>query len=87
MRETAARCRWVARGLRGSADRSDSRSTTPQDCYRFNSWLRTADVRCSPIRLESYSAHTTSPLHAVASTTMPKAMRYQAKGTKLWVEM
>lgn len=34
-----------------------------------------------------YSAQTTTPLHAVASTTMPNAMRYQAKGTKLLVEM
>ena len=32
------------------------------------------------------SCQTTSPLHAVASTTRPKAMRYQANGTKVCVE-
>jgi len=34
-----------------------------------------------------YPAQCTAPLHAVASTTIPKAMRYHAKGVKLWVEM
>ena len=29
----------------------------------------------------------TIPKYAVASTTMPKAMRYQANGAKLWVEI
>ena len=29
----------------------------------------------------------TKPLHAVASTTRPNAMRYQAKPTKVWVAM
>ena len=32
-------------------------------------------------------AHSTQPVTEVASTTMPKAMRYQANGVKLWVEM
>ena len=33
------------------------------------------------------SAHVTAPLQAVASTTMPNAMRYQAKPTKVWLAM
>ena len=37
--------------------------------------------RCAQLR------HCTRPLHAVASTTIPNAIRYQANGTKLWVEM
>ena len=41
----------------------------------------------SGVEYLTYSAQTTSPLQAVASTTMPNAMRYQANGTKLWVEM
>jgi len=33
------------------------------------------------------AAQVTAPLHAVASTTTPNAIRYQANGTKLWVAM
>ncbi len=33
------------------------------------------------------AVHSTRPKCQVASTTMPKAMRYQAKGTKSWLEM
>lgn len=33
------------------------------------------------------AVQSTSPLQAVPNTTSPKAMRYQANGTKLWVEM
>ena len=35
----------------------------------------------------AHGAQLTQPVAEVASTTMPKAMRYQAKGVKLWVEM
>ncbi len=50
--------------------------------YRFVTDLDTVFVLA--IR-SPYAAHTTSPLHAVPSTTTPKAMRYHAKGTKSWV--
>ena len=41
------------------------------------------------LRLQPALSRSTAPapLHAVASTTTPKAMRYQANGTKLWLEM
>ncbi len=32
------------------------------------------------------SAQTTVPVTQVASTTRPKAMRYQAKATKVWLD-
>lgn len=38
-------------------------------------------------RKDAQGAQVTRPVQAVPSTTSPKAMRYQAKGTKLWVEM
>ena len=34
-----------------------------------------------------WAVHSTRPKCQVTSTTMPKAMRYQAKGTKSWLEM
>ena len=38
-------------------------------------------------RCRAQGAQVTRPVQVVPSTTSPKAMRYQAKGTKLWVEM
>lgn len=38
-------------------------------------------------RRRAQGAQVTRPLQAVPNTTSPKAMRYQANGTKLWVEM
>ena len=39
----------------------------------------------APATVGAYSIHRIMPVSQVASTTMPKAMRYQAKGTKVWV--
>jgi len=33
------------------------------------------------------ACHCTQPVRPVSSTTPPKAIRYQAKGVKLWLEM
>ncbi len=58
-------------------------------CYFFSSYLRPFLLGYKPIscRYEAQAVQMTSPLHAVASTTTPNAMRYQAKGTKLWLAM
>ena len=51
-------------------------------------WCSRSAERRGPRPLRPpHSAQLTSPEYAVASTTMPKAMRYQANGTKVWVEM
>ena len=41
-------------------------------------------TRASAAPRPAQSSQTTPPLHAVASTTRPKAIRYQANGTKVW---
>ncbi len=38
-------------------------------------------------RWPPYAVQLTNPLQAVASTTTPNTMRYQAKPLKLWLEM
>ncbi len=49
--------------------------------------VRVKECTCSTTLATDQAAQFTSPLQAVASTTMPKAMRYQAKGTKSCVLM
>jgi hypothetical protein len=36
---------------------------------------------------DQWAVHCTQPKCAVSSTTMPKTMRYQAKGVKSWLEI
>ena len=49
--------------------------------------LRAAhELQAHRARVGAQSAHTTHPMVPVSSTTAPKAMRYQANGTKSCVE-
>ena len=45
-----------------------------------------ASVGAASASLRPQSCQTTTPLHAVARTTRPNAIRYHANGTKVWVE-
>ena len=57
---------------------------------RANRLLLNVAIAFMPVAVLGLAVHAdqlTLPLHQVPSTTRPKAMRYQAKGAKLWVAM
>lgn len=70
-------------------------SDLPLSCCSITdaSWLHMRTVRVGLFarrgvgRARRNYFHSTQPIDAVTSTTMPKAMRYQANTAKLWVEM
>ena len=72
----------------GYAPRPDYRPLTKFE----NRGLQARPRRVGPgvraaLRVADHSAQVTQPIYAVTSTTMPKAMRYQANGTKVWLAM
>src|SRR5574343_1103029 len=72
MPSQTALCQLVSQQLGFPRGRRRTKAVQIEDTRR-------AETQCA--------VHSTKPNCQVASTTRPKAMRYQAKGTKSWLEM
>src|SRR5450755_5047739 len=63
-------------------------SYASRSCFRASEIIEAMRLDDAPQRWPvDQAAQLTAPVQAGASTTMPNAMRYQAKGVKSWVAM